>query len=103
MCNDAHPAPPALGTGRWRGAGQANPEARRGVCGHTAAMSQGPLRLHVPEPSGRPGHGTDFSYLRLAAAGAVRRPPVDIAPVETSELAYTLVRVLDDEGHAVGP
>jgi 2-oxoisovalerate dehydrogenase E1 component subunit alpha len=62
-----------------------------------------PLHLHVPEPSGRPGHPTDFSYLRLAAAGAVRRPPVDVAPVDTAELAYTLVRVLDDEGRAVGP
>ena len=28
-----------------------------------------PLTLHVPEPSGRPGHETDFSYLHLAAAG----------------------------------
>ena len=27
----------------------------------------------------------------------------DIAPVETSPLAYSLVRVLDDEGRAVGP
>ena len=66
-------------------------------------MSTGPLRLHVPEPTGRPGHGTDFSYLRLAPAGAVRRPPVDTPALETSDLAYTLVRVLDDEGHAVGP
>ncbi len=62
-----------------------------------------PLRLHVPEPSGRPGHPTDFSYLRLAAAGSVARPPVDVSPVDTAELAYTLIRVLDDEGHAVGP
>jgi 2-oxoisovalerate dehydrogenase E1 component alpha subunit len=66
-------------------------------------MSPGPLRLHVPEPSGRPGHGTDFSYLHLSAAGAVRRPPVDSAPADTSDLAYTLVRVLDDSGAAVGP
>jgi 2-oxoisovalerate dehydrogenase E1 component alpha subunit len=66
-------------------------------------VSRSPLRLHVPEPSGRPGHGTDFSYLHLASAGAVARPPVDVVPVETSDLAYTLVRVLDDEGHAVGP
>jgi len=66
-------------------------------------VSSGPLRLHVPEPSGRPGHGTDFSYLHLSPAGAVARPPVDVAPVATSDLAYTLVRVLDDEGHAVGP
>jgi 2-oxoisovalerate dehydrogenase E1 component alpha subunit len=66
-------------------------------------MSQGSLRLHVPEPTGRPGHGTDFSYLHLSPAGEVRRPPVDIAPVEAADLAYTLVRVLDDEGQAVGP
>jgi 2-oxoisovalerate dehydrogenase E1 component alpha subunit len=66
-------------------------------------MGPAPLRLHVPEPSGRPGKGTDFSYLHLSPAGAVRRPAVDIAPVETSDLAYTLVRVLDDDGRAVGP
>jgi 2-oxoisovalerate dehydrogenase E1 component alpha subunit len=62
-----------------------------------------PLRLHVPEPTGRPGCKTDFSYLHLAAAGSVRRPPIDIAPVETRDLAYTLVRVLDADGRAVGP
>ena len=61
------------------------------------------LHLHVPEPSGRPGHETDFSYLHLSPAGAVRRPPVDSAPFDTSDLAYSLVRVLDEEGRAVGP
>ncbi|MGZ5158543.1 MAG: thiamine pyrophosphate-dependent enzyme, partial [Caldimonas sp.] len=66
-------------------------------------MSDGPLRLHVPEPTGRPGHDTDFSYLRLAPAGEVRRPPVDTAAIDTADLAYTLVRVLDGEGKAVGP
>jgi 2-oxoisovalerate dehydrogenase E1 component alpha subunit len=62
-----------------------------------------PLRLHVPEPTGRPGHETDFSYLHLSLAGAARRPPTDTSPVETSDLAYSLVRVLDDEGRAIGP
>lgn len=33
-----------------------------------------PLRLHVPEPSGRPGCKTDFSYLRLTDAGLARKP-----------------------------
>lgn len=66
-------------------------------------MSAGPLRLHVPEPTGRPGHPTDFSYLHVAAAGAVRRPPVDTTPVDTSDLAHTLIRVLDDDGQTVGP
>ena len=66
-------------------------------------MPTTPLRLHVPEPTGRPGHGTDFSYLQLAPAGAVRRPPIDVAAADTGDLARTLVRVLDDDGRAVGP
>jgi 2-oxoisovalerate dehydrogenase E1 component alpha subunit len=62
-----------------------------------------PLRLHVPEPTGRPGQATDFSYLHVSPAGAVRRPPVDTTPVETQDLAFGLVRVLDEDGNAVGP
>lgn len=61
------------------------------------------LHLHVPEPTGRPGCETDFSYLHLARAGQARRPPVDVLPVKTSDLAYTLVRVLDEDDRAVGP
>src|SRR5690349_17283669 len=61
------------------------------------------LRLHVPEPTGRPGCETDFSYLHLSPAGSVRRPPTDVAPVDTNDLAYTLIRVLDEDGRAVGP
>jgi len=67
-------------------------------------MSQyGPLKLHVPEPTGRPGCKTDFSYLRLSPAGEIPKPPIDVAAVDTGELAYRLVRVLDDDGRAVGP
>jgi 2-oxoisovalerate dehydrogenase E1 component alpha subunit len=66
-------------------------------------MSKGPLRLNVPEPTGRPGHETDFSYLHLSPAGEARRPPVDVSPTYTGDLAYSLVRVLDDDGRAVGP
>ncbi|AOK50909.1 MULTISPECIES: 3-methyl-2-oxobutanoate dehydrogenase (2-methylpropanoyl-transferring) subunit alpha [unclassified Burkholderia] len=67
-------------------------------------MSQyGPLRLHVPEPTGRPGCKTDFSYLHLSSPGKVRKPPIDVAPADTSDLAYGLVRVLDDDGRALGP
>jgi len=62
-----------------------------------------PLALHVPEPPGRPGHTTDFSYLRLSPAGSVRRPPVDSRPSETGDVVDALVRVLDDAGRAVGP
>lgn len=61
------------------------------------------LRLHVPEPTGRPGCKTDFSFLHLSPAGAVRRPPIDTAASDTADLADHLVRVLDPEGQAVGP
>jgi len=62
-----------------------------------------PLQLHVPEPTGRPGRETDFSYLHLSPAGAVRRPAVDTRPSETGDVADALVRVLDEEGRAAGP
>jgi len=62
-----------------------------------------PLSLHVPEPTGRPGCSTDFSYLHVAAAGTVRRPAVDVLAADTADIANTLIRVLDDDGNAVGP
>jgi len=61
------------------------------------------LRLHVPEPSGRPGTATDFSYLHLAPAGQARKPPLDVAPSDTADLAASLIRVLDEDGNAQGP
>jgi 2-oxoisovalerate dehydrogenase E1 component alpha subunit len=66
-------------------------------------MERQPLRLHVPEPSGRPGCATDFSYLHVSEAGAVRRPPIATTHFDTQDLAYELVRVLDHDGRAVGP
>ena len=61
------------------------------------------LHLHVPEPSARPGAETNFSYLHLSDAGSVRRPPLTVQPAQINDLAFSLIRVLDDEGHAVGP
>ncbi|HEX8667264.1 MAG TPA: 3-methyl-2-oxobutanoate dehydrogenase (2-methylpropanoyl-transferring) subunit alpha [Allosphingosinicella sp.] len=61
------------------------------------------LSLHVPEPDARPGDEVDFSHIRIPAAGSVRRPDIAAAPTETHELVYSLVRVLDEEGRAVGP
>jgi len=67
-------------------------------------MSQSqPLSLHVPEPTGRPGCKTDFSYLDIHAAGSTPRPPVDVHYQDTAELAAGMIRVLDDDGNAVGP
>lgn len=62
-----------------------------------------PLRLHVPEPYGRPGEHTDFSYLRLQPAGEALKPPLDVSVRDTVDLALGLVRVLDDDGNAQGP
>ena len=67
-------------------------------------MSQGnPLSLHVPEPTGRPGCKTDFSYLHISRAGEVRRPPTDVQFGDTADLVSVLIRVLDEDGNAVGP
>lgn len=62
-----------------------------------------PLSLRVPEPPARPGDRPDFSYLRLDPAGAVDRPAVSTEPSQMRDHAYRLIRVLDDEGRAVGP
>src|SRR3954452_6623424 len=61
------------------------------------------LSLHVPEPGARPGDAVDFSHIDIPAAGSVRRPDPHAAAAETHELVYSLVRVLDEEGKAVGP
>jgi 2-oxoisovalerate dehydrogenase E1 component alpha subunit len=65
--------------------------------------SCGPLSLQVPEPAVRPGGKPDFSYLAIPEAGSVRRPDIDAAPEDIRDLAYTIIRVLNDEGEAVGP
>jgi 2-oxoisovalerate dehydrogenase E1 component alpha subunit len=62
-----------------------------------------PLSLHVPHPPARPGDQADFSYLKLAPAGAAPRPAPLATVEETRPLAESLVRVLDDAGRAKGP
>lgn len=61
------------------------------------------LALHVPEPKFRPGDVVDFADVAVPAAGAQPRPDTTAAPDSFHDLAYTLVRVLDDQGQAVGP
>jgi len=63
----------------------------------------GPLSLHVPEPEVRPGDTPDFSRVRIPSAGSVERPPVDADPEKIRDLAFSIIRVLDREGEAVGP
>ncbi len=61
------------------------------------------LSLHVPEPNARPGDEPDFSHLDIPPAGSVRRPDPHAPAGETHDLVTSLVRVLDEEGKAVGP
>ena len=61
------------------------------------------LSLRVPEPSGRPGDTPDFSHLKLDEPGAVARPDVSTTPAEMRDHPFRLIRVLDDQGKAVGP
>lgn len=61
------------------------------------------LSLHVPEPDARPGDEPHFNYVEVPPAGSAPRPDVTVAPRAIQEMAYGLVRVLDDEGKAVGP
>jgi 2-oxoisovalerate dehydrogenase E1 component alpha subunit len=61
------------------------------------------LSLHVPEPNARPGDAVDFSDIAIPSAGSVRRPDPHAPAGETHDLVTTLVRVLDEDGKAVGP
>ena len=62
-----------------------------------------PLSLHVPEPAVRPGGKPDFSSVRIPSAGSVARPEVDADPESIRDLAFSIIRVLNREGEAVGP
>jgi 2-oxoisovalerate dehydrogenase E1 component alpha subunit len=73
------------------GSGEAEPERDRPR-----------LRLHVPQHHPAPGERPDFSALPRFAAGAVGRPDITAPAPETHPLAYQLIRVLDDEGDAIG-
>ena len=61
------------------------------------------LALHVPEPKFRPGDTPDFSSIKVPAAGEAPRPDVAAPDEETFPLCNSLVRVLGDDGKAVGP
>lgn len=62
-----------------------------------------PLSLTVPEPEFRPGDKPDFSNVAIDRAGAVRRPEVDEDPENLRDLAFSIIRVLNRQGEAVGP
>ena len=77
-----------------------------GAPGATGTQGHGnllPLSLHVPEPKFRPGDTVDYSHITVPPAGAQPRPDETCAASETHPLCLDLVRVLNDENHAVGP
>ncbi|MGE3335055.1 MAG: thiamine pyrophosphate-dependent enzyme [Rhodospirillaceae bacterium] len=69
----------------------------------TAARRNSALQLKFPTPPARPGEEPDYSKLALSAPGEVRRPAIDTKPDDMRDLAYSLIRVMDDEGKPVGP
>ena len=62
-----------------------------------------PMQLHVPEPPARPGEEADFSHIAVTPAGVTPRPDSAADASTLRDMPYGLVRVLDDEGQAVGP
>jgi 2-oxoisovalerate dehydrogenase E1 component alpha subunit len=60
-------------------------------------------RLHVPHPPARPGEKPDFSYLNIPPAGSAVRPDTLAPALQIEALGTGMVRVLDEQGQAVGP
>jgi 2-oxoisovalerate dehydrogenase E1 component alpha subunit len=65
-------------------------------------MSQTPT-LHIPHPPARPGDEPDFSYVLTSPAGTVERPEINTRVRDIAHMTEELVRVLDDDGKALGP
>jgi 2-oxoisovalerate dehydrogenase E1 component alpha subunit len=59
--------------------------------------------FHVPAPKTRPGDAPDFSNIKAPPAGLAPRPDPTTPESQMRDLAFDLVRVLDDDGKAVGP
>ncbi|MFA5941989.1 MAG: thiamine pyrophosphate-dependent enzyme [Sinimarinibacterium sp.] len=76
--------------------------ARKKPTEPAAAAPRGPLRLHIPEPSARPGEQPDFSNIKVPPAGKLKRPPLNAREPELRDYADALIRVLDDDARAVG-
>jgi 2-oxoisovalerate dehydrogenase E1 component alpha subunit len=60
-------------------------------------------KLYVPKASSRPDDIPDFSHIKIPHPDESVKPDVTTAALDMQELAYGLVRVLDDEHNATGP
>jgi 2-oxoisovalerate dehydrogenase E1 component alpha subunit len=61
-----------------------------------------PLQLHIPEPKFRPGDAADFSDIVVPNVDAITMPDEAIHPSQMHNLAFGLVRVLDENNLATG-
>lgn len=76
--------------------------ADRGESGRRDGANRPGLTLHVPEPPFRPGDAVDYGYLDIPPPDGIARPDETVDPAAIHDLAYGLVRVLDDDHRAVG-
>jgi 2-oxoisovalerate dehydrogenase E1 component alpha subunit len=61
------------------------------------------VKLSFPHPPARPDQVPDFSDIVIPAAGELPVPPLDLTAEQSRAMAVGLIRVLDDDGNAVGP
>lgn len=66
-------------------------------------MTRKNLSLYIREPAFRPGDTPDFSDVSIPPAGSVRRPEVNELPQDMRDLGFSIIRVLNRQGEAVGP
>ncbi|HEX3952282.1 MAG TPA: thiamine pyrophosphate-dependent dehydrogenase E1 component subunit alpha, partial [Stellaceae bacterium] len=64
--------------------------------------ARAPLALHIPPHYPAPGESPDFASIPRFPAGAVERPSPTAPAQDTHAFADKLIRVLDDDGAAVG-
>ena len=64
--------------------------------------NRGKLSLRIPQPKQRPGDKPDFSGVAVPPPDATERPPVDAKARDIVPLAYSMIRVLDNDAKAVG-
>jgi 2-oxoisovalerate dehydrogenase E1 component subunit alpha len=60
------------------------------------------LELHIPEHHPAPGEKPDLSDVPRFPAGTLPRPDITVPARETHQFADQLIRVLDDDGAAIG-
>ncbi|MEM7768469.1 MAG: thiamine pyrophosphate-dependent enzyme [Pseudomonadota bacterium] len=58
--------------------------------------------IDVPHPDARPGDAPDFSHIQVPPAGKLARPHVLAEAATLRGFPFDLIRVLDDDGQAVG-